>query len=422
MKRSIENISIFAYCAGILASVIYVILSVYVPDHNALGALASVSMDTICIMISIIIIISLVFEKFYIGRTTRLFLLLMLGTVWALFFDFLTWSMDGSLSYGNVTFAFIVCSLCSGSLLAGAFSVYISCYMDDMYNLKAIHFSAKICAFCNLIAFVITIVLALTNNAFTIVDGHYEVGALYDFVMAIPILTLLHMTGMSIRYVKIIGIHDVIAVVTYILTMVIGALIESEFRVGTTYVGLTIASVIIFVMLQNKFIDRVIQTSNTDELTGFYNRHAYVNDTSKVGINQLPDSFVYVSMDVNGLKTTNDTLGHAAGDEMLLGACECMKRCFGPYGKLYRIGGDEFVALINVNSDKLNTVKKSVEDVTSNWKGKNVKKLAISCGYVTKAEADDMTFHKMAVLADKRMYEAKSAYYQKMGIDRRSTN
>ena len=63
------------------------------------------------------------------------------------------------------------------------------------------------------------------------------------------------------------------------------------------------------------------------------------------------DDFVFVSLDVNGLKTINDTQGHAAGDELIKAAASCMKKCIGSYGRVYRTGGDEFIALINT-SDK----------------------------------------------------------------------
>ena len=82
---------------------------------------------------------------------------------------------------------------------------------------------------------------------------------------------------------------------------------------------------------------KLIRRSYTDELTKCYNRSAYIDD-----VRELPgDSvYVYVSMDVNGLKPVNDTLGHAAGDELLQGAAECMEQCFGNYGKVYRMGGE----------------------------------------------------------------------------------
>ena len=56
-------------------------------------------------------------------------------------------------------------------------------------------------------------------------------------------------------------------------------------------------------------------------------------------------------MDVNGLKKVNDQLGHDAGDELLKGASSCISRCFGSYGKAYRTGGDEFIAIVDHGKD-----------------------------------------------------------------------
>ncbi len=201
--------------------------------------------------------------------------------------------------------------------------------------------------------------------------------------------------------------------------------------------------------------------SNTDQLTGLYNRRAYEDDLAAydslvrlaagdggrqahgglsfktravesglfeegvVNLDELlpgsksMDDLVFVSMDVNGLKTVNDQLGHAAGDELLLGAVECMKKCLGKYGRLYRMGGDEFAAVMFANDRRLEKVRKEFELVMAGWSGKQVKSLSISCGYVAIREDKKLSMHEVAKLADKRMYEAKSEYYRKNGIERR---
>jgi diguanylate cyclase (GGDEF)-like protein len=159
--------------------------------------------------------------------------------------------------------------------------------------------------------------------------------------------------------------------------------------------------------------EELIHISNVDELTGLYNRHAYEEDIAVYGDVVTDDKFVFVSMDVNGLKTVNDTFGHFAGDELLNGAAYCMKRCFGPYGKVYRIGGDEFIAMISVNEKQLGDIKRVFAEVTSRWSGKQVDRLSVSCGYVTKQEVGEVSVHKMADIADKRMYEEKEIYYKK---------
>lgn len=169
---------------------------------------------------------------------------------------------------------------------------------------------------------------------------------------------------------------------------------------------------------EKKKEELLIARSNTDELTGLYNRRAYEADVDSFE-DKVPNTFVYISMDVNGLKVVNDTLGHSAGDELLIGACECMKQCFAPYGRIYRTGGDEFAAMIFADAKQLKKIKRDFENTLAGWSGNYIKNITVSCGYITKREAKASSIRHMAQLADKRMYRAKSEYYQKTGVDRR---
>lgn len=163
----------------------------------------------------------------------------------------------------------------------------------------------------------------------------------------------------------------------------------------------------------------LINASNTDELTGFLNRRAYEDNLREYNDTASEENFVYVSLDVNGLKVVNDTLGHAAGDELLIGAAECMKRCLGPYGRLYRTGGDEFAAIIFASDAEIESIKKDLEDATINWSGKYIDGISIASGFVARKDTEERSVTKIAQIADKKMYEEKALYYQKKGIDRR---
>lgn len=416
--------AVFSISIGICVAV--VMFNEYSPRQNSLGALGSVCMDIICIINILILLCSFAFDSGPSNKTTRMFAGLLVGTMWALFLDFLNWAYDGSLIVGEMTFWFTVGSLCMGSILGSLFSLYLGSYMEEIHGLSKIHISAVVCAIVNLVSFVVTFVLALTGTAFVFVDGHYEVGALYDMVTVLPVLTLLYLSGYIIRYAHKVGIHDVLAVVGYILLMITGALIEGALSVGTTYVAVSVADIFIFVMLQNEIIaqeKRNVQVwmkkSNTDELTGFFNRSAYESDIKILEEGAIDDNFVYVSVDVNSLKNVNDSFGHNAGDELLIGAADCLKKCFEPYGKVYRTGGDEFIALIFADEEQLTAIKKEIEELTGKWNGKSLNGLALSCGYVTRKEDEKMTLRQMAVLADRRMYEAKDEYYKRTGIERR---
>lgn len=170
---------------------------------------------------------------------------------------------------------------------------------------------------------------------------------------------------------------------------------------------------------EKRHVEKLTLTANTDELTGLLNRHAYENALKEKTTLFNQKDFVFVSLDVNGLKNVNDNLGHEAGDELLKGAAACMTKVFSPYGKIFRIGGDEFIILLFADSEKLNELKNKFNSVVANWKGTLVKSLAISCGYVEASLNPDIDCCKIENLADKKMYEDKSLYYQRKGIDRR---
>lgn len=163
----------------------------------------------------------------------------------------------------------------------------------------------------------------------------------------------------------------------------------------------------------------LIDKANKDELTGLYNRRAYEDDILNYPTVPPEPNFVYISVDVNGLKVINDTLGHIAGDELIEGAAECLKRALGSYGKIYRTGGDEFVSMIFADENRLELVLKDLEQVMHAWSGVLVKEVSMSVGCATKREFAIETVDELATIAEERMYEAKAKYYSQKGVDRR---
>ena len=162
--------------------------------------------------------------------------------------------------------------------------------------------------------------------------------------------------------------------------------------------------------------EKLLYTSNTDELTKCYNRHAYETDMHALDLNQ---EWIYLSLDLNGLKHANDTLGHAAGDELIKAAADCMKEVFYKYGKVYRVGGDEFVVLLDKHVNDFNTLIQSFETKVDHWHGELVTSMGISYGVVFSKEQTWQSVEDVSKIADDRMYKSKWLYYQKNGMDRR---
>lgn len=417
-KSQIRKYAIIIFCALVAAGASYLIFFCYNPERNALGAFSTVCMDIICILLLFVFLLGQGMDSYGLKRTSGLFAELLMATLLAVFFDLVNWSFDGSLAFGTVPFWFTVGSLCMGPVMAGFFAMYICSYMDEVHGLKKMRETALVCMGLNIFSCALSFVLAVIGAAFKFVDGHYEAGELYDVLFIIPFLTLLYLVCVILRYRKTIGSHDVVAVVGYIFLLLAGAVVESIFFIGTTYVSVVIADVFIYVMLQNVIIAREksntliwMERSKLDGLTGLYNRCAYEDDMMRLEKDVPSDAFVYISMDVNALKVVNDSLGHSAGDEIITGAADILKKCFGSYGDLFRTGGDEFVALIYADKIQLAGMLEDFQRLTEAWSGNQVEKLSISYGYIMKSENNSLSVRQMAVLADERMYKRKRAFY-----------
>lgn len=82
-----------------------------------------------------------------------------------------------------------------------------------------------------------------------------------------------------------------------------------------------------------------------DGLTGMYNRLAFTKDENTIK-EKTSGKYVLVQLDINFLKLVNDNYGHAEGDRFIITAANVISESFGKYGKCYRIGGDEFFAIL----------------------------------------------------------------------------
>lgn len=93
--------------------------------------------------------------------------------------------------------------------------------------------------------------------------------------------------------------------------------------------------------------DVISKLAYSDGLTGLGNRTAYLEQLDEYA---NPESDVkslgIIYLDVNNLKTVNDSQGHESGDSLIQIAAHIISDSFGHYGKAYRIGGDEFCVLM----------------------------------------------------------------------------
>lgn len=167
--------------------------------------------------------------------------------------------------------------------------------------------------------------------------------------------------------------------------------------------------IIIAVALFSYFEFSVLQLVKKDSLTGLLNRHAYFADVS----NDPKNITAIISIDMNGLKTINDTVGHAAGDEALVTLSLCFMRPLKSKQSGYRIGGDEFIIVCRKTSKE--EVLSIVDQIT-----KSVSETKYSCaiGYSFNLDGDKPVSDLLKE-SDEMMYKEKDKYYQESGLRNR---
>ena len=92
----------------------------------------------------------------------------------------------------------------------------------------------------------------------------------------------------------------------------------------------------------------VHRMATTDELTGLANQRGLLEVAREYPERQggQPLDLAVVYVDVDGLKSVNDTHGHAAGDELIRSVADVLRGAFRPVDTIARVGGDEFAILL----------------------------------------------------------------------------
>ena len=165
---------------------------------------------------------------------------------------------------------------------------------------------------------------------------------------------------------------------------------------------------------------QLIRISLTDELTGLFNRRSYDADIEQYREKAPEEDFVIFSVDINGLKEANDTRGHIAGDALITAAAQCLTQVISPCGKVYRTGGDEFIAIAATPDPT--ALAEQIKTRAAEWRGQSGETLSLSVGFAARREHPDADIHGLEVLADQMMYSEKKEYYTAPGLDRRRNN
>ncbi|MBR0092775.1 MAG: EAL domain-containing protein [Lachnospiraceae bacterium] len=158
---------------------------------------------------------------------------------------------------------------------------------------------------------------------------------------------------------------------------------------------------------------RIEQQAYTDFLTGLYNRMRFERDLTK----QLEDAkrmgtkgaLMYIDLD--DFKHINDGLGHQYGDILLKTISKAMSAVEGLEGSCYRMGGDEFVAIVRSEQyHRLEMILEDIQEIFSKpWYLKDADYYCTMSMGTVEFPTEGSTVSELIQKADIAMYEAKKS-------------
>ncbi len=159
---------------------------------------------------------------------------------------------------------------------------------------------------------------------------------------------------------------------------------------------------------RKEFEQKLRRASFHDQLTGLYNRFFFEFEMERLKKEGRGPLGILVC-DVDGLKLVNDTLGHAAGDDLLRSVAWVLRRSLREQDLLFRIGGDEFVAFLpEMEEGGVSGVQQRIVNVVQEHNERTLAlPLFISCGWSWRHESP-LPLETMFREADDAMYSSKS--------------
>ena len=144
-----------------------------------------------------------------------------------------------------------------------------------------------------------------------------------------------------------------------------------------------------------------------DKLTGLYNRNYFEEEIRRIENSRFASTGLLMC-DVDGLKLVNDTLGHDAGDKLLISVARVIEKCFRADDVVARVGGDEFSIIMLRSSDTaVEAACQRVREAVDKYNSSNPDiPISLSIGFAVR-NAPSLSMHEVFQAADNNMYREK---------------
>jgi diguanylate cyclase (GGDEF)-like protein len=164
--------------------------------------------------------------------------------------------------------------------------------------------------------------------------------------------------------------------------------------------------------VKQSLLDRELRSlALTDDLTGFYNRRAFLalaTQQLRVAIRTGQGLLLFFA-DVDYLKEINDTCGHREGDLALVHTANALEKTFRSSDILARLGGDEFaVFALETSSQNEDVILRRLEkNLKASNAGESRYELSLSIGAARFDPRNPVSLGELLTQADQSMYRQK---------------
>ncbi len=181
----------------------------------------------------------------------------------------------------------------------------------------------------------------------------------------------------------------------------------------------------------DRYIEKLADLSERDPLTHVLNRNGFWQYVRRLLISSDPDKRIgIIFIDIDGLKQINDNYGHDAGDVTILGISETIFSSLRNRDIVTRVGGDEFIIVVEELSGKRSTAyglaKRLLKNVTER-KGKvsatisagvHITKVKTFTKYLSNDSKLEEEWNKAIKQADEALYVSKEAGGNRISVSK----
>ncbi len=288
-------------------------------------------------------------------------------------------------------------------------------YVDSMYTPSHKSLAKYLC-----MAFIINFIVATILHVTEIV---YYYNTLW-VVHIVMVVTLLYFISSLIYEIFAKKNEDAKVIILQISFLIVAALAE----LGVFYFGDNMSSIgislqtgmLLYLMIciistsiklrsvwtEGMHTEYLSKIAYSDILTSLYNRHAFERDLEEFKQSDDPLKII-ITFDLNNLKYFNDNIGHQTGDNYLIYFAQLAKKYLSEFGNCYRVGGDEFSAILyNVPLDVLEEKVSIIQGEVKSFEGSDMAGVAV--GYAHYDKNDYPSIMNYLKHIDERMFENKT--------------